>query len=103
MVKVSVFYPNQKGKRFDMNYYCTKHIPLVRQLLGPALKNVAVEEGIVGMTPDSPAAYIALGHLYFESVDDFQKTFNPHAAQILGDIPNYTDIQPTVQISTVRI
>jgi len=64
MVKVSVFYPNQKGTRFDMSYYCTKHIPLVRQLLGPALKNVAVEEGIAGMTPDSPAAFIALGHLY---------------------------------------
>jgi hypothetical protein len=56
MVKVSVFYPNPKGTRFDMSYYCTKHIPLVRQLLGPALKNVAVEEGIAGMTPEFSTA-----------------------------------------------
>ena len=77
MVKVSVFYPNQKGTRFDMSYYCTKHIPMVRQLLGPALKKVAVEEGIAGMTPGSSATYIALGHLYFESVAAFQEAFTP--------------------------
>jgi uncharacterized protein (TIGR02118 family) len=103
MVKVSVFYPNQEGSRFDMSYYCTKHIPMVRQLLGPALKNVAVEEGIAGMTPNSPAPYAALGHLYFESVAAFQEAFTPHTAQIFGDVPNYTDTRPTIQISAVRI
>jgi uncharacterized protein (TIGR02118 family) len=98
-----VFYPNQKGTRFDMSYYCTKHIPMLRQLLGPALKGVAVEEGIAGMAPGSPAPYTALAHLCFESVAEFQQAFSPHTAQILGDIPNYTDIQPTVQISTVKM
>ena len=103
MVKVSVFYPNEMGTRFDMDYYCAKHIPMVRQLLGAALKNVAVEEGIAGMTPGSSATYIALGHLYFESVAAFQEAFTPHAAQIVGDIPNYTDSEPTIQISIVKI
>ncbi len=103
MIKVSVMYPNQQGIRFDMSYYCTKHIPMVRRLLGPALRNVAVEEGIAGMTPGSPAAYVALGHLSFESVAAFQEAFTPHAAQILADIPNYTDSQPTIQISTVKV
>lgn len=86
-----------------MTYYCTKHIPLVRQLLGAALKNVAVEEGTSGMTSGSPPAYIALAHLSFESTAEFQKAFGPHTEQILSDIPNYTDIQPVLQISTVKI
>jgi uncharacterized protein (TIGR02118 family) len=103
MIKVSVLYPNQQGSHFDMSYYCTKHIPMVRQLLGPALKNVAVEEGIAGMAPGSPAPYLALGHLYFESVATFQEAFTPHAAQIVGDVPNYTNSEPTIQISTVKI
>jgi uncharacterized protein (TIGR02118 family) len=103
MIKVSVMYPNQQGTRFDMSYYCTNHIPMVRQLLGSALKNVAVEEGITGMTPGSPAPYVALGHLYFESVAAFQAAFMPHAAQIMGDVPNYTDSQPTIQISAVKV
>jgi uncharacterized protein (TIGR02118 family) len=103
MIKVSVMYPNQQGAHFDMAYYCTKHIPMLRQLLGPALMNVAVEEGIAGMTPGSPAPYLALGHLYFESVAVFQEAFTPHAAQIVGDVPNYTNSEPTIQISTVKI
>jgi uncharacterized protein (TIGR02118 family) len=103
MIKVSVMYPNQPGTHFNMSYYCTKHIPMLRELLGPALLNVAVEEGIAGMTPGSPAPYLALGHLSFESVGAFQETFTPHAAQIVGDVPNYTDSEPTIQISTVKI
>ena len=26
MIKVSVLYENTEGKKFDMAYYCTKHI-----------------------------------------------------------------------------
>jgi uncharacterized protein (TIGR02118 family) len=37
----------------------------------------------------SPAPYLALGHLYFESVDAFQKAWAPHAAQIVADVPNF--------------
>jgi uncharacterized protein (TIGR02118 family) len=82
MIKMSVMYPNQPGTHFDMSYYCTKHIPMVRELLGAALLNVEVEEGIAGMTAGSPATYLALGHLSFESVGTFQEAFTPHAAQI---------------------
>ena len=103
MIKVSVFYPNGPGSHFDMSYYCSKHIPMVQRLLGPTLKSVAVEEGISGMSPDSAAPYLALGHLSFESVDAFQKAWAPHAAQIVGDVPNYTNSQPTIQISAVKI
>ena len=90
MVKVSVLYPNTAGCKFDMNYYLTKHMPMVRQKLGPACKSMA-------------ATYVAMGHLYFDSTDAFQAAFGPHAQEILEDIPNYTNTQPTIQISEVRM
>jgi len=43
MIKVNVFYPNEEGKKFDMEYYCNKHIPMVQQKLGAAVKGVSVE------------------------------------------------------------
>ena len=86
-----------------MDYYCNSHIPMVREKLGPACKNVAVEHGIGGATPGSRPGFIAMGHLYFDSVEAFQKAFGPHADAIMGDIPNYTDIQPTIQFSEVKI
>lgn len=103
MIKVSVFYPNEEGKKFDMEYYLDKHGALLQQKLGAALKGVAVEKGLGGPTPGSPATYITMGHLYFDSVEAFRAAFGPHAESIMGDIPNFTDIQPTVQISEVKL
>jgi uncharacterized protein (TIGR02118 family) len=103
MIKVSVFYPNNEGSKFDMNYYCNSHIPMVRQKLGAACKGAAVEQGITGATPGSRPGFIAMGHIYFDSVEAFQTAFGPHAEAIMADIPNYTDIQPTLQISEVKI
>jgi uncharacterized protein (TIGR02118 family) len=103
MIKVSVLYPNGDAHTFDMKYYLEKHIPLVRRLLGSALKGVQVEQGIAGLSQGSPAPYLAMGHLLFESPQAFQAAFGPHAAEITADIPNYTNTQPTIQISEVRL
>ena len=103
MIKVSVLYPHSEGATFDMDYYVTKHIPMVRQKLGSACKGSAVEQGIAGGAPGSPPAFIAMGHLLFDSADAFQKAFAPHTAEIMGDIPNYTKIQPIIQISDVKM
>ena len=103
MIKVSVLYPNRPGAKFDMKYYCEKHMPMVQQKLGSACKRMAVEQGIAGMAPGAPAAFVAMGHIYCESAEAFQAAFAPHAQGIMGDIPNYTDIEPTIQISEVKI
>jgi uncharacterized protein (TIGR02118 family) len=103
MIKVSVFYPNTEGAKFDMVYYCQRHMPMVQQKLGAACKQIAVEQGSSGAAPGSRPAYIAMGHLYLESVEAFQAAFTPHAAEIMADIPNYTDIQPIIQISQVKM
>jgi len=44
-----------------------------------------------------------MGHLYFDSVDAFQTAFGPPSAEILADIPNYTNTQPVLQISDVKL
>lgn len=103
MIAVSVFYPNQPGLHFDIDYYCTKHMPLVRQLVGPALLKVAVEHGIAGIEAAAPPPYLAIGHLYFDSVEAFQKAFGPHFPRIAADVPNYTNATPVLQISDVKI
>lgn len=39
----------------------------------------------------------------FDSVEAFQAAFAPHADAIFADVPKYTDIQPVIQISDVKI
>jgi len=103
MIKVSVLYPNEEGKKFDMDYYLNKHLPMVEDKLGSALKNVSAEQGLGGAEPGSAATYIAMGHMLFDSVEAFQNAFGPHVETIMADIPNYTDTQPVIQISEVKM
>ena len=102
MIKVSVFYPNTTGSTFDMPYYLNNHIPMVQQKLDAALKGVSVDHGMGGGQPGSPATYLAMGHLLFDSVEAFQQAWGPHAEAIVGDVPNYTNTQPTIQVSEVK-
>lgn len=103
MIKLSVMYPNGEGKTFDMDYYCNKHIPMVAGLLGDAVKGATVESGIGSAAPGSIAPYAAMGNMYFESIESFQNSFGPNAEAIMADAPNYTNAEPTVQISEVII
>jgi len=103
MIKVSVMYPNTSDARFDMTYYLDRHMPMVRDLMGGVLKGINVEQGLAGGQPGAPAPYVALGHLFFESVDAFQAAFAQHSGAILADSPNYTNTQPTIQISQVQL
>ncbi len=103
MIKMSVFYPYEAGKTFDMDYYCTTHMALVRERLGSVVKSIAVEQGVSGEESGSPPCFIAIGHLYFDSVEAFQRAFAPHAEAIVADIANYTRIQPVIQFSEVKM
>jgi uncharacterized protein (TIGR02118 family) len=102
MIKVSIFYPNSTGAKFDMAYYTTKHMPMVKRLVS-SCKSIAAEQGLAGGAPGTPATYIAIGHLTFDSVEAFQSGFAPHAGEILGDIKNYTNVEPVLQISQVTL
>ncbi|HDY99243.1 MAG TPA: EthD family reductase [Pseudomonas sabulinigri] len=103
MIKISVMYPNTPGSRFDHDYYRDQHMPMVKRLMGDACLSFGVDRGLAGGTPDAPAAYVAMGHLFCESVESFQAAFGPHAKVIQGDISNYTDLAPELLISEVVV
>jgi uncharacterized protein (TIGR02118 family) len=105
MTKISILYPNTKGSRFDMRYYVETHMPISINLLSahPGFKGVSVERGLGGAIPGTDAAYVAMCHFLFDSLDDFVAAFTLHAAVLQGDMPNYTDIEPIIQVSEVLI
>ncbi len=103
MIKVTFLYPNQEGGRFDMDYYLNRHMPMSIEKLSPALKGVSIEQGVSGGAPGTKPPYLALCHLTFDSIEAFLAAFQPHAEALQGDIPNYTDIEPVMQFSEVKL
>ena len=103
MIKVSVMYPYKAGARFDHDYYRDKHMPLLKARLGDAVKSYTIDKGLAGGAPGSDPAYVGMCHVFCESVQAWQAAMGPHAKEIMGDIKNYTDIAPVMQISEVVV
>lgn len=105
MTKISILYPNTPGSRFDFEYYVRTHMPRSIELLSahPGFQGVSVERGVAGAADGGPPPYIAMCHFEFKSAEDFMAAFMPNAPELQGDMPRYTDINPTIQINEVLI
>jgi uncharacterized protein (TIGR02118 family) len=105
MFNISSVYPRKDGYEFDFDYYLNKHMPRSIELLSGAkgFKGVSVERGISIENPKIESSYVAMCHYYFISIEDFMAAFGPHADELQGDIANYTNIEPIIQINEVKI
>jgi uncharacterized protein (TIGR02118 family) len=103
MIKFSVMYPHTPGARFDHDYYRDKHMPLIKARMGDACLSYTIDKGLSGGAPGSAPAYVAMCHVFAESVESFLKAFGPHQKEVRDDVKNYTDIVPLTQISEVVV
>lgn len=101
LTKVTILYPNGDGMTFDMEYYKTNHMPMLAELFGETLKDYEIDEGKAGRTPEGAVPYLAIGYLYFDSLEIYRAEFKKHGEAIVSDIPNYTNSRPQIQISEV--
>jgi len=103
MINVNVLYPNSEGSTFDKDYYLTKHTPTLQERLKGSLRGLTVDFGIAGGMPGAPAAFVCICNLTFDSVEAFQAEMAANGAEIMADIPNYTNVSPVIQISDVKL
>jgi uncharacterized protein (TIGR02118 family) len=93
MIRLSVLYPKTEGARFDHDYYCDQHVPLVASTWG--VERVEIDRGV-----DGP--YEAAVHLFFPSTDAIGLAMGAEGtAAVMADVANYTDIQPVLQTSEI--
>lgn len=95
----TVLYPNKPDAKFDFDYYIQKHVPMVSRLLQTSIE---VRKG-VGSISGSSAQFVCVATIWVASMPQFQAAMAQHGAQIMGDIPNYTNIEPVVQLDEVLV
>jgi uncharacterized protein (TIGR02118 family) len=103
MIKVSVMYPNRPATTFDHDYYRNKHLPLIKSRMGAALKYYAIDKALASAPTALPAPYVAMCHLLCDSIEAYDSSYGPYASQITGDIRNFTNVTPVVEISEVVV
>jgi uncharacterized protein (TIGR02118 family) len=102
MITVTVMYPNTEGGTFDMDYYVSKHFEIVRKYCADAIESITVSTGVGGGAPGAPAPYKVMATLQLKSMEAFQAGMTKGGAEIMGDIKNFTNITPQMQVSEVR-
>lgn len=100
MYCVTVLYPNQPGGHFDFAYYRERHIPMMLELLGDNVLSTQVRRGIQAVDGSS-APYLCLLNTHIRSPEQFAQVMAEHSERVLGDIPNYTNLQPIIQIDEI--
>ncbi len=103
MIKVSVMYPNVPNARFDHEYYRDTHMPLVKTGLSEGCTHYTIDKGIAGGTPNSDPPYVAMCHVFSDSVEAFEAGMTAHGKSILEDIAHFTDLTPVMQVSEVIV
>ena len=103
MIKLSVMYPYRPDAQFNHAYYRDVHMPLLKARMGDHCKSYSVDEGVSGVAPGTPPVYIAMCHVYCDSVESLMAGIGPHAAELAADIVNFTNVTPVQQISEVRV
>jgi uncharacterized protein (TIGR02118 family) len=101
LIKVSIMYPFAEGKTFNMEYYETKHMPLVAKFLGSNLVKYTIEKGVASGLPNTPLPYMAVGSFYVKSLADYQAAIAPNINAIRSDFANYTNVAPVILVSEV--
>lgn len=101
LIKVTIMYPFSEGKTFNMEYYETKHMPMVAGYLGANLVKYTIEKGLSSGMANQPLPYMAVGTFYVKSLSEYQTAIAPHLGAIREDFPKYTNVLPTVLISEV--
>jgi uncharacterized protein (TIGR02118 family) len=101
LVKVSIMYPFSEGKTFNMDYYETKHMPMVAGFLGSNLVKYTIEKGLASGIPNQPLPYMAIGTFYVKSLEDYEAAIAPNRDAIRADFANYTNTLPVILVSEV--
>ena len=101
LIKVSIMYPFADGKTFNMEYYETKHMPMVAGFLGSNLVRYSIDKGVASGLPNTPLPYMAVGSFYVKSLAEYQAAIAPNIATIRADFANYTNVAPVILVSEV--
>ena len=101
LIKVSIMYPFAEGKTFDMEYYETKHMPMVAGFLGTNLVKYTIEKGLASGIPNTPLQFMAIGTFYVRDLAEYQAAIRPNIDTIRSDFPKYTTISPVIFVSEI--
>jgi len=99
MIKITITYSIDANDWFDMDYYISKHLTMSQSIFSEVLKGITIDY----ITNEKHQITQVTGALYFENAADFYKKFIPAQEALTKDALLYTNSEPIVQISDIKL
>ena len=99
---VTILYPNDADAKYDINYYKTHHMPLLEKLWGQfGITSWSVTTFTPGLDGSAPA--FAFGSVInWVSAEAIKTAYADESVkQLMQDVPNYSNKQPTLLFGDV--
>lgn len=98
---ITLLYENLDDATFDLDYYMATHIPLVDEKFRPfGLKGWRVLKSI-GTPLGGNARFKVIVTFDFDTADQFRAAMAAEGADILSDLPNFTNKEPLIEVCDV--
>ncbi len=95
-----MFYPNTTESMFNLDYYVTQHVPMMERMLKPmGMEEVLVDQALGTPMPYERPPFSVIAHLVFKNHEMMEMCMGQCEADLLKDVPNFTNVAPIVQIS----
>ena len=101
MYCLTVTYPAEAGKRFDLKYYTETHIPLCQRLFSGYGFHGHILRLNGGAEPGQGGAFFAEIDLLFETHEQLARALAEQSGALQADLAHYTDVQPSMCFSDV--
>jgi uncharacterized protein (TIGR02118 family) len=105
---MTILYPAGDGIKFDADYYRDHHLKLIMQLYGSSIKRFELRtvppSAAPALPPNGgppPPKFSAAVNIWLADVAAFNANNTKYGAQLVADVPHFTNSQPTIQYDDV--
>lgn len=94
---MTILYPAGDGIKFDPDYYRDHHLKLIMRLYGSSIKRFELRT-----VPPAAPKFSAAVNIWIADFDAFDANNTRHGPELVADVHNFTNSQPTIQFDEVH-
>ncbi|HEY6927049.1 MAG TPA: EthD family reductase, partial [Steroidobacteraceae bacterium] len=105
---MTIVYPGGDDIKFDPDYYRDHHLKLIMKLYGSSIKRFELRT-VPPMPAPAPAAgappppkFSAAVNIWIADLEAFNANNAQHGAELVADVPHFTNAQPTIQFDELH-
>ena len=93
---LTIVYPSGEGIHWDADYYRDHHMQTIMKLYGASIERFELRK--VNAPAGGPAApFLGAINIWVKDLKAFEDNNAKHGAELVADVPNFTNAQPVIQ------